>query len=100
MFIAKLYSKVYERKGTKKDGTEFKVRYQEADILRENHRPRVVEISVRNDDRYEEGLYTLSADSFRPDRYDHLEMAYPTLVPLDEAVKIAERSKKQHQKLA
>ena len=57
-------------------------------------RPRVVEISIPGEGHYKEGLYTLSAQSFRPDKYERLEMAYPTLTPLEEALKIAEQANK------
>ena len=85
---------IHQRKVTKKDGTEFEIRFQEAEILQENRRPRVVEISIQNQGHYEEGLYTLSAESFRPDMYEKLEMAYPKLTPLDEALKLGAKENK------
>lgn len=97
MFIARVFNQVHERKGTKKDGTEFTFKYQEAEILRDGRRPRVIKISVPNQGRYEEGLYTLSADSFRPDKYERLEMGFAELVPLEEALKSAEKQHKTWQ---
>ena len=94
MIILKVFGRVHERKVTKKDGSEFKIRFQEAETVQENRRPRVVEISTPTEGRYEEGLYTLSAQSFRPDKYERLEMAYPTLTPLDEALKLGEKESK------
>ena len=94
MIILKVFGLVHQRKVTKKDGTEFEIRFQEAETVQENRRPRVVEISTPAEGRYEEGLYTVSAQSFRPDRYERLEMAYPTLTPLDESLKLAEKENK------
>ena len=94
MLILKVFGIVHQRKVTKKDGSEFEIRFQEAETIQENRRPRVVEISTPGEGRYEEGLYTLSAQSFRPDRYERLEMTYPTLTPLSEALKLAEKESK------
>ena len=91
MLILKVFGLIHQRKVTKKDGTEFEIRFQEAETVQENRRPRVVEISIQGEGHYKEGLYTLSAESFRPDRYERLEMAYPTLTPLDEALKAGEK---------
>jgi hypothetical protein len=91
MFIARVFGQLHERKATKKDGTEFTVRYQEAELIRRNQRPRVVKISVQNGTRYEEGLYTLAPESFRPDKFERLEMDFPELVPLSDALKIGEQ---------
>lgn len=91
MLILKVFGLVHQRKVTKKDGTEFTIRFQEAETIQENRRPRVVEISIPGEGHYKEGLYTLSAESFRPDKYERLEMAYPTLTPLEEALKSAEK---------
>lgn len=81
---------VHERKGNKKDGTEFRVRYQEAEILLKNKRPRVVQISSPVDRPYEEGLYTVDSESFHSDRFERLEMVFPKLIPLEEAMQMAE----------
>jgi hypothetical protein len=94
MFIARVFNQVHERKATKKDGTEFTFKYQEAEILRDGHRPRVIKISVPNQGRYEEGLYTLSADSFRPDKYERLEMGFVELTPLEIALKAGDKQQK------
>ena len=94
MFIARVYNQVHERKGTKKDGSQFAFKFQEAEILRDGHRPRVIKISVPNQGPYEEGLYTLSADSFRPDKYERLEMGFPELTPLEVALKDGEKQQK------
>lgn len=84
MLVLHVYNYVHERKGTTKDGTEFIFKYQEAEMLRDSHCPRVVTLSVPNQGRYEDGLYTLSADSFRVDKYERLEMGFPELISLDE----------------
>lgn len=90
MLILNVFGKKYQRTGTKKDGTEFKVNYQEAEMIRENKRPRVVEVSVPRDGVYPEGLYTLDESSYRPDRYDRLSLSsYLRLLPLDDAILIA-----------
>ena len=94
MLILKVFGLVHQRTITKKDGTDFNIRFQEAEIVQENRRPRVVEISVQGEGHYKEGLYTLSAQSFRPDKYERLEMAYPTLTPLDEALRLADKLSK------
>jgi len=94
MLILKLFGAVHQRKVTKKDGTEFEIRFQEAESVQENRRPRVVEIPIRGDGHYKEGLYTLSSASFRPDRFERLEMTHPVLIPLDEAIRLAQSAKK------
>jgi hypothetical protein len=58
--------------------------------LKKNKRPRVVEIAAPANGRYEEGLYTLDAQSFHPSRYERLEMVFPMRVPLEEALLIAD----------
>ncbi|MEX2150529.1 MAG: single-stranded DNA-binding protein [Steroidobacteraceae bacterium] len=97
MLIVHVYNQVHERKATKKDGTEFTFQYQEAEIVRDGHRPRVIKISVPKQGRYEDGLYTLSADSFRPDKYERLEMGFPELTPLEVALKDGEKHQKAWQ---
>ncbi len=94
MLILRVFGLVHQRKVAKKDGGEFEIRFQEAEIIQENRRPRVVEVFVQGDDRYDEGLYTVSAQSFKSGKYEKLEMAYPTLTPLGEALKIAEQANK------
>ena len=91
MLILNVYAPIHERTITKKDGTEFKLRFQEAETLQEHRRPRVVEIPVPGHGHYDEGLYTPSADSFRPNAYERLEMKFLTLIPLDEALKLGEK---------
>ena len=97
MLIVHVFNQVHERKATKKDGTEFTFKYQEAEIVRDGHRPRVIKISVPNQGRYEEGLYTLAAESFRPDKYERLEMGFPELTPLEDALKDGEKQQKARQ---
>lgn len=94
MLVLKLYSPVHERTAKKKDGTEFRIRYQEAEIIQEGRRPRVIELSTPGQGHYSEGLYTLSVESFRPDRYERLELAFPNLIPLDKALKTGEKELK------
>ena len=94
MLILRVFGLIHQRKVTKKDGSEFEIRFQEAETVQENRRPRVVEIAIQGEGHYEEGLYTLSAGSFRPDKYERLEMAYPRLTPLDSALKVAEQANK------
>ena len=91
MLILNVFGLVHQRKIKKKDGTEFEIRFQEAEIVLENRRPRVVEISIPGEGHYDEGLYTLSAESFRPNNYERLEMKFPTLTPLEEALKVGEK---------
>ena len=94
MLILQVFKPIHQRKGTKKDGTEFEYRFQEAEILHEDRRPRVVQISIPGQEPYEEGLYTVSADSFRPNNYERLEMKFPELTPLEEALKLGEKHSK------
>ena len=49
MLILKVYGLVHQRKITKKDRTDFEIRYQEAETVQENRRPRVVEVSISAD---------------------------------------------------
>lgn len=94
MIVLYVFGLVHERRVTRKsDGSEFKLRFQEAEIRRDKRRPRVVEIGVREGNKYDEGLYTLAGESFRPDQFDRLELGYPSLVSLDEAIEIAEQAK-------
>lgn len=96
MLILEVFKGTHQRKGQKKDGTEFTVRYQEAEIRRQGKRPRPIEVSVPRDGAYVEGLYTLSANSFRPDDYDRLALSpYIRLTPLDDAIKFAEDAEKE-----
>ena len=55
MLIVKVYTSVHERMVTKKDGTEFKIRFQEGEMLQENRRPRVVEIPVPGEGHLQRG---------------------------------------------
>ena len=97
MLILKVFSQKHQRTGTKKDGTEFKVIYQEAEVLRRNRRPRLVEVSSPKDGAYVEGLYTLDESSFRPDNYDRLSLSpYIRLMPLNDAVQIATEAEELH----
>jgi hypothetical protein len=90
MLILNVFATVHERRVNKKDGTEFKIRYQEAEILQKGKRPRVIEVATPPGRPYEEGLYTLDARSFHPDRFERLAMVYPTLMALEEAMNVAE----------
>lgn len=94
MLILKVDGRVHERTAVTKDKAEFTIRFQEAEIIRQNRRPRLVEIVIGGRPRYAEGLYTLTSESFRPDRFERLEMAYPTLIPLKEALEVAEKENK------
>lgn len=95
MLILEVDGHVHERKGTrKKDGSDFTIRYQEAKIIRENHLDRVVKISIPGEGKYEPGLYTVSADSFRPGEYERLIMGYVDLMPLEQACEIANKQLK------
>src|SRR5262249_14403472 len=52
---------------------------------------RVVEISAPANDKYDEALYTLTAHSFRSDRYERIDIRYPSLASLDDAVKLRQK---------
>ena len=94
MLVLNVFKKVHQRNVTKKDGTEFNIRFQEAEIEQENRRPRVVEIPTPREGSYDEGLYTLATESFRPNNFDGLEMRYPRLIPLDDALEIGDKRSK------
>ena len=94
MLILFVFKQVHKRSGRRKDGTEFEVQFQEAEIWRESRRPQVVQIPVSNSGAYQEGLHTIAADSFRPNNFERLEMKYPELVPLEEALQLADRARK------
>jgi Helix-destabilising protein len=96
MIVIYVFPQVHEKPLTRKsDGKEFKLRFQEAEVRRDRRRPRVLEIPIRDDaPPYAEGLHTIGAESFRPDQYDRLEMRYLSLIPLDEAIQIAEKARK------
>ncbi|ANO50069.1 single-stranded DNA-binding protein [Woeseia oceani] len=94
MLILNVHGPVHERTAVRKDGIEFRVRFQEAEILRGERRPRLVEISVpKTNTKYGEGLYTLSGQSFRPNQYDKIELVFPTLIGIEEALKTASETK-------
>ncbi len=96
MLILEVFKGIHQRKGQKKDGTEFTVRYQEAEIQREGRLPRPIEISVPRDGAYSADLYTVSASSFRPDDYERLTLSpYVRLKPLDDAIKLAQAAEKK-----
>jgi hypothetical protein len=97
MLVIKVFGIVHEWKGVKKDGSEFAFKFQEAELLRDGHRPRVVTISSPNSGRYEEGLYTRAASSFRPNKFERLELGFPELSPLDVAIKEGDKMQKTWQ---
>lgn len=73
--IIYVFPNVHEKPVTRRsDGKEFELRYQEGEIQREDHRPRVLEIGLREGDPpCAEGPHTIAAESFRPDQYDRLD---------------------------
>ncbi len=96
MLIVEVFKKTYQRNITKKDGTDFKINYQEAEIRRQGKRPKPIEITVPRSGAYGEGLYTLTDSSFRPDDYDRLSLSpYIQLEPLDEAIITAQTAEKE-----
>ena len=94
MLILKVFRPVHERTITKKDGTEFKVRFQEAELLQDGRRPRIAEVPVPSEGHYEEGLYTASVDSFRTNHFDRLELRFLSLLPLNEAIEMSQKAVK------
>ena len=91
MLILRIFAQKHNRTIQKKDGSKFDITYQEAELLRQNRRPRVVEISTSTDGAYPEGLYTIHESAFRPDDYDHVSMSrYFRLQPLADAIGIAQ----------
>lgn len=100
MLILEVFARTYQITATKKDGTEFKVHYQEAEIREGNQRPKPIEISVpRSGAYYIAGLYTLAESSFRPDDYDRLSLIpFIRLEPLEEAIEDAATTAKTYGK--
>ncbi len=74
----------------------FEIRYQEADLIMPNRRARALEIRAPRDGEYPPGLYTVAAESFSTNQWDQLELRrYPVLIPLAEAVALAEEALKE-----
>lgn len=97
MLIIEVFKPTYQRIGTKKDGTDFEVNYQEAEIKRHGRRPKPIEINIPRAGAYVQGLYTLTDSSFRPDNYDRLSLApYIQLMSLDDGIQVATAAEKEH----
>ena len=90
MIIIRILSEVNTREVQGKKGA-FTVRFQEAELVYEERRPRYVEVTPPADQPYTvDGLYSLDSRSVRPSDYDRLELSrYVDLVPLEAAVDFA-----------
>lgn len=67
----------------------FDIRYQEADLLVPNGRPRPTEVRPPGKAEYAPGYYTLAPQSLTTDTFDRLQMRYVALVPLSDAIDFA-----------
>ena len=95
MVIICVVSKVQTKEATGAKG-QFEIRFQEADLIMPSRRARALEIRAPRDGEYTPGLYTLAAESLSTDRWDRLELRrHPVLIPLAEAVKLAEMALKE-----
>lgn len=87
MLIIEIVSDLKVRKIQTADKS-FDIEYQQADLWVDGGRPRPMEIQKPRTGKYMKGLYTLSGASFNTDKYDRLELQFPTLVLLADALKI------------
>lgn len=95
MLILDVDGRVHEQRGvSKKDGSDYVIRYQEAKMIRDGHLDRVVKISIPGQGKYDSGLHTVSADSFRPGDFEKLVMGFVDLIPLEDAIQLAEKQLK------
>lgn len=95
MVIINVLSKVQTKEVRGPNGP-FEIRTQEADLIMPNRRARALEIPAPRDGEYPSGLYSLAAESFSTNQWDQLEMRrYPVLIPLAEAVALAEEALKE-----
>ena len=92
MVIIKIQSETKTRAVQGKKGA-FTIRFQEAELLFADRRPRYVEVTPPPDHPYTlDGLYTLDSRSVRTNDYDRLELSrYVDLAPLKEAINAAEK---------
>ena len=70
----------------------FDIRYQEADLLLPNGRPRPTEVRPPGKAEYPLGFYTLAPQSLTTDLYDRLQLRYVALVPLSDAIDSANQT--------
>ena len=94
MLIIEIVSDLKVRKIQTADKS-FDIEYQQADLWVDGGRPRPMEIQKPRTGKYMKGLYTLSSASFNTDKYDRLELQFPTLVPLADALKAGELALKR-----
>ena len=95
MVIISVVSKVQTKQVSGAAG-QFEIRYQDADLIMPNRRARALEIRAPRDGEYRPGLYTLAAESLSTNQWDQLEMRRNLiLIPLAEAVALAEKALKE-----
>ena len=94
MLIIEIVSDLKVRKIQTADKS-FDIEYQQADLWVDGGRPRPMEIQKPRAGKYMKGLYTLSGASFNTDKYDRLELQFPTLVPLADAMKTGDLALKR-----
>ena len=88
MIVIDVVSKVKTRHVETVDKS-FDIRYQEADLLVPNGRPRPTEVRPPGKAEYALGFYTLAPQSFTTDTFDRLQLRYVALVPLSDAIDTA-----------
>ena len=97
MVVLDIVSKVKTRHVETADKS-FDIRYQEADLLVPNGRPRPTEVRPPGKAEYALGFYTLAPQSLTTDTFDRLQLRYVALVPLSDAIDTANhwlRNRKQ-----
>ncbi len=88
MIVIDVVSKVKTRHVETADKS-FDIRYQEADLLVPNGRPRPTEVRPPGKAEYALGFYTLAPQSLTTDTFDRLQLRYVALVPLSDAIDTA-----------
>ena len=76
----------------------FDIRYQEADLLLPNGRPRPTEVRPPGKAEYTLGFYTLAHQSLTTDTFDRLQLRYVALVPLSDAIDTANATLRKRKK--
>ena len=99
MIVIEVFSKVKTRHVETADKS-FDIRYQEADLLVPNGRPRPTEVRPPGKAEYAPGFYTLAPQSLTTDTYDRLQLRYVTLVPLSDAIDTANHTLRKRKQVS
>lgn len=90
MIAIKIASSLKTKDVTSRKGP-LTIRYQEADLIQPDRRPRYLEVTPPANQEYEvDEFYSVAPHSVRTNDYDKLELSrYVDLIPLADAVKFA-----------